>query len=388
VIEAPWETALKWCFFSPGFRSVDVLGGDTRTTGGAEAQVAYLAAALARLGHDVGLIYGDGAGGLSPTVIEGVTCLNASPSWRSPLSVPAFWRAMDLLSPDLLYARLPSDFLWLMGLYARTRTKARFMYALASPFHCDPWNAYDYNRWFHAPLHALGLWSAHVIAVQHDHQAQLIGSGLRPRVVSVPNLVQSVSDRARPFGGTVYDASWVALIRPEKGLERFLDLADALPGLRFAVAGGFDPLVGDDLRGRLEQRMRGLKNLSFLGPQRASRIRTLLEQSKVLVNTSPAEGFPNTMLEAWSVGTPVVSLAVDPGGVIEREQLGLVSGSDARLVADVSTLSGTETLNIRLGEKALAYVRTRHCLDAVYGALMRASPGIRPSSAADRLQKT
>ena len=150
----------------------------------------------------------------------------------------------------------------------------------------------------------LGLWSAHVIAVQHEHQAQLVRSGLRRRLVLVPNLVRSVSDRARPYSETVYDASWVALIRPEKGLELFLDLADALPDLRFAVAGGFDPLVGNDLRGRLEQRMRGRKNLSFLGPQQARRVRTLLEQSKVLVNTSPAEGFPNTMLEAWSVGRP------------------------------------------------------------------------------------
>jgi glycosyltransferase involved in cell wall biosynthesis len=186
----------------------------------------------------------------------------------------------------------------------------------------------------------------------------------------------------------VYDASWVALIRPEKGLERFLDLADALPDLRFAVAGSFDPLVSDDLRARLEHRMHGLKNLSFLGPQNASHIRTLFEQSKVLVNTSPAEGFPNTMLEAWSVGTPVVSLSVDPGGVIEREQLGLVSGSAARLVADVSTLSCTEALNVRVGDKALAYVRRGHSLDAVYGALMQALPGTWLSPAADQLQKT
>ena len=83
-----------------------------------------------------------------------------------------------------------------------------------------------------------------------------------------------------------------------------------------------------------------------------------------------------------------MSLSVDPGGVIEREQIGLVSGCDARLITDVSTLSCTEALNTRLGEKALAYVRTRHCLDAVYGALMGAVPDIRLPPAADQLQKT
>lgn len=375
---------MRWCFFSPGFRAIDVLGGDTRSTGGAEAQIAYLAAALAQMGHEVGLIYGDGKDLRSQRTVAGVTCLNVSPSWRDLLSIAAFWRAINLFSPDLLYARLPSDFLWLMGLYARSRKGTRFLYALASPLHCAPWTAYDYNRWFHAPLHAIGLWSAHVIAIQHDQQAALVGPRLRRRLASVPNLVQSVSDNPRPYDATAYDAIWVALIRPEKGLERFVALAESLPDLRFAVAGGFDPIVGAKLCTQLKQRMRASTNLTFLGPQRAERIRALLRESKVLVNTSPAEGFPNTMLEAWSVGTPVVSLSVDPGGVIAREQLGLVSGTEDKLIRDVSLLARSEALNSRLGGGGLAYVRQRHCLEAVCDALKQALPGIRLVAPADQ----
>jgi glycosyl transferase family 4 len=109
---------MKWCFFSPGYRSIHVLGGDTRTTGGAEAQVAYLAAALARLGHEVGLIYGDGRMRQDRKVVAGITCIDAAPAWH-PASLARFWRAMNFLSPDVLYARLPSDFLWVAGLLVR-----------------------------------------------------------------------------------------------------------------------------------------------------------------------------------------------------------------------------------------------------------------------------
>lgn len=374
---------MKWCFFAPGYRSIHVLSGDTRTTGGAEAQVAYLAAALARLGDEVGLIYGDGRGRADRKVLAGVTCIDAAPSWRHPASLAVFWRALHLLSPDLLYARLPSDFLWVMGVFTwRRRPATRFVYALANDLHCDPWTAYAYKRWFHAPVYALGLRSADVIAIQHGHQRTRLSPRLRNRAAHVPNLLCSIKVAARALEETAFDAIWVAKIRPEKQLEHFLNLAAALPDLKFAVVGGFDPTVSEQLRASLEARLAGLENLAFLGPRRAEDVIALLIKSRVLVNTSRSEGFPNTMLEAWSVGVPVVSLLVDPGGVIEREQLGFVSRTETQLRHDVSSLTRTESLNQRLGGNGLAYVRRRHSLSTVCEALTIALPCVQFAPAA------
>jgi glycosyltransferase involved in cell wall biosynthesis len=366
---------MRWCFFSPGYQSLHVLAGDTRTSGGAEAQVAHLAVGLAQLGHEVGLVYGDGGRQAQLQVVSGIRCIDAVPSWRRPASLAAFWRAMDFLSPGLLYARLPSDFLWMMGLFARSRRRSQFVYALAHDLHCAPWNAYDYNRWFHAPLYALGLQMADVIAVQHEHQLALVSPRLRSRLARVPNVLRSISDSPRAYDQTTFDAIWVGQIRPEKQLERFLDLAAALPNLRFAVVGGFNPYLSPGLHATLEERLLGFKNLAYFGPQYAEGVMALMVQSRVLVNTSRAEGFPNTMLEAWSVGVPVVSLSVDPGAIIEREQLGLVSGTEARLKHDVSALARTESLNMQFGGRGLAYVRRTHSLEEACRALAKALPG-------------
>jgi glycosyltransferase involved in cell wall biosynthesis len=366
--------SLRWCFFSPGYRSVKVLGGDTSTSGGAEAQVAYLAEALARLGHEVTLVFGDGRAQRPVEVISGVTCIDAAPSWKNARSIKHMWRALVAVSPDVIYARLPSDFLWILSLFSRRRQSVRFIYALANDMHCSIWSSYSYRKWFHCPLYALGLMGADTVAVQHEGQERLLSPYMRDRVVRVPNLVRFIQSSPRQLGNTIYDAIWIAQIRPVKQLGRYLDMAAALPDLQFAIVGGRDPTTSEDEFSMLKDRISKLGNVRFFGPLRAEKVREVLAQSRVLVNTSRAEGFPNTMLEAWSLGVPVVSLTVDPGGVIQGEGLGRCSGDAENLVKDVHLLSRTESMNEEYGRNGLRYVSRRHSLDAVREALMRAVP--------------
>ncbi|TIL72622.1 MAG: glycosyltransferase family 4 protein [Mesorhizobium sp.] len=291
---------------------------------------------------------------------------------------------MDTLRPDVLYARLPTDFLWLMGLFARFRRDTRFMYALAHDFHCTPWTAYDHKKWFHAPLFSLGMRSADAIAVQHHQQLATLNPRLRERSAHVPNLVRSVCEHPRVYDTTTTDAIWIANIRTSKQLHLFLDLAEALPRLRFAVIGGFDASVSSMQQAALRERIRTLKNLTFYGPKRDDEVMALLSNAKALVNTSSDEGFPNTMLEAWSVGVPVVSLSVDPGGVIEQQGIGFVSRTVTQLAHDVDRIVRTKSLNQRCGELALSYVRRQHSLEAVCQALERALPGVQLGRVLDR----
>jgi glycosyltransferase involved in cell wall biosynthesis len=330
---------------------------------------------MAQMGHEVGLIYGEGHGRAVRQVVAGVTCIDAAPLWQRPFSLLEFLLAMRTMSPDLLYARIPGDFLWMLGTYARCRQGARFVYAIAHDVHCDPWKVYfnhDPYRWFHRSAYALGLKSAHVIAVQHENQAQLMSPHLRKRLAQIPNLVRSFHEQPRAYGLTRYDAIWIANIRPDKQLHHFLDLAEWLPNLSFAVVGGFGSHLEAEQRHALDARMKSLKNVLFWGAQNASEVHALLSQSRVLVNTSSAEGFPNTILEAWSVGVPVVSLSVDPGGVITQNRLGLVSGTADALRRDVHMVAQTEALNEELGSRGLSYVRQRHSLEAVCEALTQA----------------
>ena len=86
------------------------------------------------------------------------------------------------------------------------------------------------------------------------------------------------------------------------------------------------------------------------------------------------------MLEAWGQGVPVVSLTIDPGQVIQREQLGLVSGTPERLRHDLKRLVQIPVLNDALGARGLAYVRRYHSLEAVCRVFEQILPSVRQAN--------
>lgn len=371
---------MKVCFFSPSDLSVQVLAGDTSMSGGAEAQIAHLAATLASLGHQVDLIYGDGAATGTVRSIQGVRCIDAAPRWKSWRSMRTFWKQLWKSAPDLVYARQPYDHLWMLSLFARLSKRATFMYALAHDFNCNPWRTFTYNAWFHQPLYAVGLYTADIVALQHEGQRALIKPYTRAKSVLTPNLLLHIADAARTYDATTIDAIWVAKVRTDKQLDIFLDVVEALPELSFAMVGGFDANMDPQLCTQLQQRSKTLTNLTSFGPLHADEVLRLLAQSKVLVNTSRYEGFPNTMLEAWGQGVPVVSLTIDPGQVIQREQLGLVSGTPERLRHDLKRLVQIPVLNDALGARGLAYVRRYHSLEAVCRVFEQILPSVRQAN--------
>lgn len=217
------------------------------------------------------------------------------------------------------------------------------------------------------------------VAVAASHREYLVEQEGFPadRVVVIPNGVDAAKYAPLRDVGAVkrelgIDANApvvgiVAALRPEKNHELFLELARRvlrqLPSARFLI-------VGDGLcRGDLERRAAemGLRSsVLFLGSR--NDVPRLLTAMDVFALTSHNEANPISILEAMSVGRPVV--ATDVGSIHEAVSEGVTghlaaAGDSARLTERVLGLLTDEPRRLAMGAAARRTVIERWSIDAM-----------------------
>jgi glycosyltransferase involved in cell wall biosynthesis len=173
--------------------------------------------------------------------------------------------------------------------------------------------------------------------------------------------------RAEIPAGAGSDAIWVGSLSRWKGVDTLLELVMALPELTFEIVGP----VRDSLPPELVDRLVDAPNVRYLGRLSHASTWRRMRHARVLVNTSPVEGFSNVMLEAWAVGVPCVSLASDPDGLLSRpEPLGLCArGSVSRMIDMIRSILADDEARQAAGRRGAAYVQEVHTPAAICGRL-------------------
>jgi glycosyltransferase involved in cell wall biosynthesis len=167
-------------------------------------------------------------------------------------------------------------------------------------------------------------------------------------------------------------ALWVGRICDLKRPELFVAAAQRAPDLQFDLVGPIEDLeYGRDILAQAER----LPNLTYHGRVLPAGMPDLYRQAGCLVCTSHIEGFPNTFLEAWSLGLPIVS-TWDPDEIIARRGLGVAcEGSAAAVVDGVRSLLDSPDAWGGASLRARAYYMATHRPDLTFSAFERALVG-------------
>jgi len=276
------------------------------------------------------------------------------------------YRALRAIRPDVIYQRVGCGYTGIAAHYAR-RNQARMIWHVASDADVSPGNAVFYGRNFvqhyiEKGCITYGIRHADGIIVQTEHQAADLARHYgRKADAVVPNFHPEPSETINKDGPL--SVVWVANLKALKQPEVFIRLAarlDDLTGVRFVIVGA---MQGSKVwREQLMRAIQSVTNVDYLGAKTQREVNELLARAHVLVNTSITEGYPNTFIQAWQRGVPVISLSVNPDGVLDRQGIGIHAGSEQRLEEAVRRLLGDAALRNEYAARAREYASRRHSL--------------------------
>jgi glycosyltransferase involved in cell wall biosynthesis len=362
-LERCYDRAMKICMV--GFDNLALLAPEFRqqVVGGEAVQQTLLGRALARQGYEVSMVVAD-QGQEDGAQWDGIRIYKAyqldagvrglrfiHPRWTG------MWSALARADADLYYTSCAGMQVGLVAAFCR-RFARRFVFRVASDTDCDASKLlvpFARDRW----LYGYGLRRADAILVQSASQAEALARNYG-RASRVAGMMVDVPQAA---GERDIDVLWVSNIRREKRPDRILELADVLPDVNIHMVGG--SLRDEEaLFRKIQSEARTRGNVLFHGRASYWETNEIYGRAKLLVNTSDVEGFPNSYLQAWIRGVPVVTL-IDPDGVIEREGLGAAAKSPAAIRDAVRSLLADPAARNAASDRCRAYMAREHGDDRI-----------------------
>jgi glycosyltransferase involved in cell wall biosynthesis len=344
-----------------------ISGGSGGLIGGVEWQTSLLARWLCKRGHSVSFLTWD-EGGPDEETIDGVRVIKICrqraglpglrffyPKWSGLLA------ALRKADAEVYYHNCGECVTGQVALWCRRHRRA-FVFSAANDTDCDPrLPGFTYLK--DRILYRWGLRHANRIIVQTETQRTMVREGMRLEATVIPMPCERPSqapEQARPMAPS-HRILWLARVCLQKRPDRLIALADLCPDLAFDMVG---PHYQDPLSVKAVEDAHKRSNITVHGPLSREKVRFLFADAACLLSTSDYEGFPNTFLEAWSYGIPIIS-TFDPDQVIVRHGLGLVASDVAGLAAAIRSMVRDSRVYQESSGKALTYFRTHHSLEEV-----------------------
>ena len=364
--DTPRAAKPRVCFLAPSTWPMMAGSRDIPVIGGAELQQSVIAPELARRGYDVSMISMD-FGQEEGSYLKGVRLLKMhKPDAGLPVvrflhpRLTSLWAALKRADADVYYQRSSAVHTGFLAAFCRANGR-KAIYAGASDLDFMP-GRQDISFARDRRIFEHGIRNVHQVFVQNPCQQKAARENYGREAVLVPNCFE-MPERAHgdPRGYVL----WVATVRPTKRPEILAEIARRLPQHRFVMCGGSDK----DARGKAfaeaaRAEVASLPNTTVHGFLPFADADRLFEGARLVINTSTYEGFPNTFLQAWSRGVPVVSF-VDTGSRHRGQPVFDVVSDVDQATAAVKRLMEDDAAWEEASQRVREHFQERHSVAAV-----------------------
>jgi glycosyltransferase involved in cell wall biosynthesis len=357
---------MKVCFVGLGNLPVIAREYNHHGIGGEQVQQTLLAKALAARGYHVSMAVAD-YGQSDSAAWHGVTTYKA---YRADAGLPILrfvyprwtgtWAALMRADADVYYTSCAGLMVGLVGMFCRRHGRG-LVHRLAHDTDADPKKLLiRYTR--DTKLYGYGLREADIVLCQHAAQQRALMENFGVSSVVADMLVDPP---ARQLDRDQRDLEilWVNNLRDFKRPDLALQLARQMPARHIHMIGGPNRGFSDLYQG-IESAAMNVPNLTFYGRVPYHEIGDFYDRAKVFVNTSDVEGFPNSFLQSWRRGIPVVSF-FDPNGLIKREGLGVSPNSIDDMASAVHRFIADEKEWRKTSERCRSYMERTYGDDVV-----------------------
>ena len=325
--------------------------------GGAEVDLYYLATELAKDPEfQVSMVVAD-YGQPAEQVIENVRVLKSLRFDGNFLS-GAFqiYRALRAAEAEMYLIKTFSLGVPLVYSFCRLYGK-KFLYRTAHQNDSD--GTYRRRHPIRGRIFEFCLRHADGIFVQNQSDRDLLKARL-----GVDSMVIANGHRLAPASLQDRDCLlWAGRSAEFKRPERFLDLARHFPEEKFVMI--CRPDIRDSDFSRLRQKALALSNLEFIEGAPFHETGRYYARAKVFINTSDAEGFPNTFIQAAQAETAILSWQVNPDQFLTRHQCGLACGGNMDKLCEGLRFLLEKERYLEIGQNGLKYCRQNHDIAAL-----------------------
>ncbi|NNG00354.1 MAG: glycosyltransferase [Desulfobacteraceae bacterium] len=276
-------------------------------------------------------------------------------------------RLLRKLDPDVIYENGGCAYTGIAAYHAK-KNGCKMIWHIASDNELEnrrPWSRLKPHKLIENKMLEWGIRNADVIIAQSEIQKKIVAQRNQKAAI---HLVRNF--HPSPEIGESCEKSnqivWVANFKKLKQPEVYLELAESLAHRGIdaqCLMIGAPTAYPKGYQNDLEKRIRKIDNLKYLGKLPIAQVNQVIAASKLFINTSKWEGFPNTLIQSWMRKTPVVSLNCDPDHVLQEHHCGVLSGTPRKLVEDVITLLGNDEQREAMGENAYDYAMRCHSLE-------------------------
>ncbi len=257
------------------------------------------------------------------------------------------------LNPDVIITTTFNPIAGVTSFYKKT-FKKKHIHRSAS--NADTDTSRIKENGFSGKMFKYGLEHADVILCQNGEQQKLLKKNHNKETIKLKNVFEIKSRKSTNKNYVLWVGRYINLKKPEL----FLDLAKQNKDNMFIMICSYHQ---KDFKGwnKLKQQAEQIPNLTFIEKVPFVDIQNYFNESKLFVNTSDFEGFPNTFLQAAQGKTPIVSLNVNPDNFITKYNCGIYCKNDFKIMVEETKQLLKNEAELKLkGENCFQYLKNNH----------------------------